>query len=114
MRSCSPISRTTRAGTPIATTPAGRSRVTTAPAPTTVSLPIVTPGQTMTPPASQTLSAMVIGCRAIHPPHPAVLGIDGMGRGQQLHPRGDLTGGADGDRRDVEHHGVDVDERPLA
>ena len=39
-----PISRITRAGTPPASTPAGRSRVTTAPAPTTVSSPIVTPG----------------------------------------------------------------------
>ena len=35
--------------------------MTTAPAPTTVSSPIVTPGQTMTPPPSQTLSPIVIG-----------------------------------------------------
>jgi transposase InsO family protein len=60
-RSRSPISRTTLAGTPAATTPRGRSRVTTAPAPTTVPCPIVTPGQTMTPPPSHTLSARVIG-----------------------------------------------------
>ena len=56
MRSLSPISRCTRAGTPCATTPAGTSRVTTEPAPTTESSPIVTPGPTMTPPPSQTLS----------------------------------------------------------
>jgi hypothetical protein len=35
--------------------------VTTAPAPTTLSRPIVTPGQTMTPPPSHTLSATAIG-----------------------------------------------------
>src|SRR5581483_5185184 len=60
-RSRSPISRMTRAGTPPATTPAGRSRATTPPAPTTVSSPIVTPGQTITPPPSQTLSPRTIG-----------------------------------------------------
>jgi hypothetical protein len=37
-----------------------------------------------------------------------------MRRGEQLDPRGDLAGGADGDRRDVQHHRVDVDERPVA
>src|SRR3954465_7805536 len=57
----SPIPRPTRAGTPIATTPAGRSRVTTAPAPTTVCSPIVTPGQTITPALNQTLSPTTIG-----------------------------------------------------
>src|SRR5436305_195328 len=61
MRSRVPIRRWTLAGAPNATTPAGRSRVTTAPAPTTVSSPIVTPGQTMAPPPSQTLSPRVIG-----------------------------------------------------
>ena len=57
-RSASLISRSTRAGTPPATTPAGRSRTTTAPAPTTVSAPISTPGQTIAPAPSQTLSAI--------------------------------------------------------
>lgn len=40
--------------------------MTTAPAPTTVFSPMVTPGQTITPPPSQTLSPMVIGCAASH------------------------------------------------
>src|SRR5262249_44480241 len=61
------ISRCTTAGTPKATTPAGKLRVTTAPAPATVSSPIVTPGQTMTPPPSQTLSPSVIGRPYSHP-----------------------------------------------
>ena len=67
MRSLSPISRITRAGTPAATTPGGKSRVTTAPAPTTVSSPIVTPGQTTTPPPSHTLSPRAIGSPDSHP-----------------------------------------------
>ncbi len=56
----------TRAGLPTATTFAGRSFVTTAPAPTTVFSPIVTPGHTTTPPPSQTLSPMTIGFAASH------------------------------------------------
>ena len=40
---------------------ARRSCVTTAPVPTTASCPIVTPGQTLTPPPSHTLSASVMG-----------------------------------------------------
>ena len=59
-------SRTTRAGFPTASTPAGRSWVTTAPAPTTVSAPIVTPGQMIAPPPIQTLSPMVIGSAPSH------------------------------------------------
>jgi hypothetical protein len=31
-----------------------------------------------------------------------------------VHPRGDLARGADRDRREVEHHRLDVDERPVA
>lgn len=58
------IRRITRAGLPTATTPAGRSRTTTAPAPTTVSSPMVTPGHTITPPPSHTLSPIVIGAAA--------------------------------------------------
>src|SRR5450631_1487621 len=57
-------SRMTRAGFPTARTFAGRPLVTTAPAPTTVFSPIVTPGQTMTPPPSQTLSPIEIGLPA--------------------------------------------------
>src|SRR3954447_1185827 len=50
----------------------------------------------------------------ILPADPARLGVDRMGGGEKLDPRGDLAGGADGDRRDVEHDRVDVDERPVA
>ena len=42
-----------RAGLPTATTSAGRSRTTTAPAPTTVRSPTVTPGPMITPPPSR-------------------------------------------------------------
>ena len=45
---------------------AGKSLVTTAPAPTTVFLPIVIPGRTMTPPPSHALLLMVIGFAASH------------------------------------------------
>ena len=43
--------------------------MTTAPAPTTVFSPMVTPGSTIAPPPSQTLSPMVIGAtsRATRP-----------------------------------------------
>jgi hypothetical protein len=50
--------------------------VTTAPAPTTVSSPMLTPGQTMTPPPSHTLSAMVIGAPYSQPSR---RGIGSMG-----------------------------------
>jgi hypothetical protein len=49
--------RITWAGLPTAITLAGRSLTTTAPAPTTVFSPMLTPGQTITPPPSQTLSS---------------------------------------------------------
>src|SRR6185503_19705327 len=52
--------RTTRAGTPTATAPSGRSPVTTAFAPTTTSLPIVTPSRTFAPVPSHTLRPRVI------------------------------------------------------
>jgi hypothetical protein len=94
-------------------TPAGRSRVTTAPAPTTVSCPIVNTR------ADDDADAQphVVGERdgvPVLPTQPAAVGVDGMRSGQQLHARGDLTCGADCDRRDVEHYRVDVDERPVA
>src|SRR6478735_8606605 len=60
------FSRITRAGLPTATTFAGRSRVTTAPAPTTVFSPMLTPGHTTTPPPSHTLSPIVIGAAPSH------------------------------------------------
>ena len=58
--------RITRAGLPTATTLAGRSRTTTTPAPTTMFSPTMTPGQMITPPPSQTLSATLIGRAASH------------------------------------------------
>ncbi len=58
--------RTIRAGLPTASTPAGRSRTTTEPAPTTVSSPMVTPGQTTTAPPSQTFRPMLIGSALSH------------------------------------------------
>ena len=51
----------TRQGLPAAMTLAGMSRVTTLPAPMVELAPTVTPGQTMTPPPSQTLSPRVMG-----------------------------------------------------
>jgi hypothetical protein len=48
------------AGLPTATTLAGTSFVTTAPAPITLLSPMVTPASTMAPPPSQTLSPMTI------------------------------------------------------
>ena len=53
--------RTIRAGLPTASERAGRSFVTTAPAPTMQPSPIVTPGQTIAPPPSQQSSPIVIG-----------------------------------------------------
>ena len=52
------------------------SRVTTAPAPMTQSSPIVTPGQTMTPPPSHTLSPMTMGSALSSP---ALRGVGSRG-----------------------------------
>src|SRR3954452_16549648 len=61
-----PSCRITLAGLPTATTSAGRFRTTTEPAPTTVLSPMLTPGHTITPPPSHTLSPIVIGSAASH------------------------------------------------
>src|SRR5690606_12440620 len=53
--------RIARHGLPTATQLAGRSLVTTLPAPTTVFSPMLTPGQTIAPPPSQTPSPMMMG-----------------------------------------------------
>src|SRR5690606_35712575 len=66
-RSSAVISRSTRAGTPAATTPGGTSLVTTLPEPTTAPSPIVTPGFTVTPPPSHTREPISTG-RAKHAP----------------------------------------------
>jgi hypothetical protein len=58
------------------------------------------------------LSAIVIGFARSR--RCAGLGIDRTGRGEKLDSSGDLAGGADGDRADMEHEGVDVDERAVA
>jgi hypothetical protein len=57
----------TRQGLPAATTFEGMSLVTMLPAPMTVFSPIVTPGQTMAPPPSQTLGPTVIGAALSSP-----------------------------------------------
>src|SRR5258706_9412633 len=58
--------RITRAGLPTAITLAGKSLVTTAPAPTTVFSPMLIPGRMIAPPPSQTLSPIVIGLADSH------------------------------------------------
>lgn len=65
--------RITLAGFPTATAPAGMSLTTTDPAPTTASSPMVTPGQTITPPPSQTLLPIVMGL----PPYKPLLRVGG-------------------------------------
>ena len=112
-RSRSPISRATRAGFPYATTPAGRSRVTTAPAPTTVSSPIVHPGADDHAAPEPDVVADRDRQRDLPPVAPRHR-IDRVGGGQQLDVGGDLAVGADRDRRAVEHHAAEVDERAVA
>ena len=88
--------RITLAGFPTATAPAGMSLTTTDPAPTTASSPMVTPGQTITPPPSQTLLPIVMGL----PPSKPLLrvgGSNGWMGGQQLHVRADLAAITDDD-----------------
>src|SRR6185503_10882937 len=48
------------------------------------------------------------------PSQPARLGIHRVRRGDDVDSRRDLAGSADSDRRDVEHHAAEVDERPGA
>src|SRR5690606_19250492 len=68
--------RNNRAGFPATNTPDGTSRVTTDPAATTLSRPIVTPGITITPPPIHTLSSIIMG----RPPsHPALRGSASKG-----------------------------------
>ena len=57
----------TRHGFPAANTPAGMSRVTTLPAPMTLSEPMVTPPITRTPAPNHTLSPTVIGLKICQP-----------------------------------------------
>src|SRR5699024_7098697 len=61
MTSSGPTGRSTRHGTPAATTPAGMSRVTTLPAPMTDPLPIVTPPHTTAFAPIHTSSSSVMG-----------------------------------------------------
>src|SRR5215218_242862 len=112
MRSRSPISRTTRAGTPATTTPEGRSRVTTAPAPTTVCPPTSrradrdASAEPDVVPEDNRLAGL--------PPYAPRFGVDRMSRSKELNTRRDLARGSDRDRRDVEHEAVVVEERPIA
>ncbi len=87
--------------------------MTTAPAPTTVSSPIVTPGQTIAPPPSQTLSPIVIGSADSQPCRRGSGSIGCVAvrsctfvASWQASP---IRIGAG-----VEHDAVEVDERPCA
>jgi hypothetical protein len=91
--------RMTRAGLPTARTFGGRSRVTTAPAPTTVFSPMVTPGQTITPPPSQTLLPIVMGLALSH-----FACLERVGGGKELDIRTDLHVITDRDPGNVERH----------
>ena len=70
---------------------------------------MVTPGQTITPPPSQTLSPMVMGGGGL-PLGPARLGLERVGGGEQLDVRADLDVVADRDAGDVERDEAEVDE----
>jgi hypothetical protein len=59
--------RIVRAGLPAADTWSGMSRTTTLPAPMTAFFPMVTPGQTITPPPSHAFSPIVMGADRSHP-----------------------------------------------
>ena len=67
MTSSGPTGRSTRHGTPAATTPAGMSRVTTLPAPMTDPLPIVTPPHTTAFAPIHTSSSSVMGFDVLTP-----------------------------------------------
>ena len=90
----------------------GISLTTTLPAPITQRLPMVTPGQTMTPAPSQQSSPMVMGkpvstgLRRFHI-------IDGVVRGYQLAVRTYQGAVADGNPAFIEHRGAIVDEYIL-
>ena len=85
--------------------------MTTEPAPTTVSSPMVTPGFTIAPAPSHTLSAHRDGVREL-PVVAAKVGVEGMGGGEQLDAGRDLAVVADGHRGGVEDHAAVVDEGP--
>src|SRR4029453_2911438 len=89
----------------------GRSLTTTAPAPTTVFSPTLTPGQTITPPPSQTFVGDGDGLGRL-PLGPAGLRFQRVGRGQELNIGADLYVVADPDGGHVEQDHPDVDEGP--
>ena len=101
--------RITRAGFPTATESAGMSRVTTAPAPMTERSPMATPGQTITPPPNQQSSPT-----ARFESSAALCRVERMQGGEQLHFGPYERVAADADRRQVEEHAVEIDERPFA
>ena len=87
--------------------------MTTAPAPTTVSFPIVTPGQTTTALPSHTLSPIVTGSADSQPSRRGS-GSTGCVAVTMWTPVAILAVGADPDQCDVEHDAAEVDERPNA
>lgn len=87
------------------------SLVTTDPAPMTLLSPMLTPGQTMTPPPSQNVVSEGDGERGLQLVAPGS-GLQGVGRGEELHVRADLAVLSDGDRRHVQCGQVVIDEGP--
>src|SRR4051812_19313133 len=71
-----------------------------------------TPGQTITPLPSQTLSPRLIGCAL--PALPSRFRLERMGRRHQLDRRAELTVAADADAGHVEHDAVVVHEGARA
>ena len=93
-------SRTTRAGLPAAITPAGIERVTTLPAPTTESLPMVTPLRILRPVADEDVLLEADGGHR-RPAAPAAIGmevvevrIEDLHVGAQQRARADVDAGA--------------------
>jgi hypothetical protein len=104
--------RSTRAGTPATTTPAGTSLVTTAPAATTESSPTVTPCSTVA--AVQIHTPPLDGDRRGDDLAPPEGRVDRVPGGDQAHPRPDEDLVADRDAADVVQRAVVVDEHVAA
>ena len=90
------------------------SPITTLPAPTTEFAPIVTPGHTITPAASHTLSPRTIGAANSQPARPGLVVVNGMQRRNKLCAWTDRHVVADRDRRTVQQDRVVVDEATCA
>ena len=107
------ISRITRHGVPRQRWPAGRSFVTTLPAPTTASAPMLTPGHTITPVASHAPSPIVTG-RAVSVPRRRSAESSGWSAVSRCTLGPIWTSCADRHLGAVEYDRAVVDERPCA